>query len=115
MTETKGRSAEVLRLLGLARRAGALVGGTQRTKEALRSGRAKLVLVAEDASDVQLKKIEGLIRRTEVPRAVLGNRAVLGAAVGGPPLSAVALTDGGFTEQVLRRLAQATPAESRFR
>ena len=112
MTESPDGTSEVLRLLGLARRAGAVAAGTGRTKQALGSSMAKLVLVATDASAVQLQKLEGLIRRRSVPRAVLGDRVALGAAVGAPPLSAVAVTDARFAEQMLRRLANATPADS---
>jgi ribosomal protein L7Ae-like RNA K-turn-binding protein len=104
-----GVADAALRLLGLARRAGAVEPGTERARNALRSGTAKLVLVAEDASAVQLKKIEGLLLRESVPRAVLGSRAVLGAAVGTGPLSAVAVTERGFAEQLLRRLGDAGP------
>lgn len=103
---------DVLRLLGLARRAGAVAAGTQRARQALGANAAKLVLLASDASPAQRKKIEGLIRRGAVPQAVLGDRVALGAAVGAPPLSAVAVTDARFAEQMLRRLAEATPADS---
>ena len=105
-------SSDVLKLLGLARRAGAVATGTERVGQALASRTAKLVLVARDASPVQLKKIEGIIRRTAVPTAVLGDRSDLGAAVGGPPLSAVAVTDARLAREMLRRLAEAAPADS---
>lgn len=104
-------AAEALGLLGLARRAGGVAAGTQRAREALRSGHARLVLVAEDASRVQLRKIEGVMHSKRVPRVVLGNRVVLGAAVGEPPLSAVAVTDPRFSEQLLRRLVASAPTD----
>ena len=91
MAEKRSPRAEALQLLGLARRAGTVVLGTQRTRDALRSGEAALVVVAEDASAVQLSKIEGLMRARAVPRACLGDRVTLGGALGGPPVSAVAL------------------------
>jgi ribosomal protein L7Ae-like RNA K-turn-binding protein len=71
-----------------------------------------LVLVAGDASPVQRRKLDGLIRREAVPQVVIGDRTALGRAVGAPPLSAVAVTDARFAEQMLRRLANATPADS---
>jgi ribosomal protein L7Ae-like RNA K-turn-binding protein len=101
-----------LKLLGLARRAGAVAAGTDRARHALQSSKAKLVLVARDASPVQLKKIEGIIRRAAVPMAVLGDRVDLGAAVGGPPLSAVAVTNARLAQEMLRRLAEAAPTDS---
>lgn len=98
------RAAEALQLLGLARRAAAVATGTERTRQALRAGVAKLVLVAGDASPLQLKKVEGIATRKGIPTVVLGDRVVLGAAVGEPPLSAVAVTDAGFAHRLLERL-----------
>jgi len=92
-------------LLGLARRAGALESGTGSTQRAVRDGRARLVLLAQDASDVQREKVLKLLRYRETPRAYLGSRAELGAAVGSAPLSAVAVTGEHFARQLARQLA----------
>lgn len=111
MREARAR-AEGLQLLGLAKRAGSVASGIHRVREALRSGEAVLVLVAEDASEVQLRKIEGLLRVRAIPRVVLGDRAALGAASGGPPLSAVAVTDRRLAGLILRRLSGGMATES---
>jgi ribosomal protein L7Ae-like RNA K-turn-binding protein len=97
-------AAEALRLLGLARRAGAVAVGTQRVREALRAGRAKLVLVAGDAAQPQRKKVEGIAVKRGVPRVIVADRIALGAAVGEPPLSAVAVTEAGFAQRLLQYL-----------
>jgi ribosomal protein L7Ae-like RNA K-turn-binding protein len=109
---SRGAVSDVLKLLGLARRAGALATGTDRTRQALERGAARLVLIAADASPVQVKKIDGILRRAAVPRVVIGDRVTLGAAVGEPPLSAVAVSDARLAKEMLRRLADAAPAES---
>jgi ribosomal protein L7Ae-like RNA K-turn-binding protein len=104
---TRGTTAaETLRLLGLARRAGALAPGTQRAREALRAGTAKLVLLAGDASELQRRKVEGIAEKRGVPRVALADRVALGAAVGKPPLSAVVVTDAGFAERLLQGLGK---------
>jgi len=108
-------TAEVLGMLGLAKRAGMIAAGTDRTRRALRAGEARLVLVAGDASAVQLRKIDGLIRRDAIPRAVIGDRISLGAAVGEAPLSAVAVTNARFAEQMLQRLTATVPTEPEFK
>lgn len=92
-------------LLGLAQRAGALERGTGSTQRAVRDGRARLVLVAQDASKVQLEKVIKLLRHRDIPKVTLGNRAELGAAVGSAPLSAVAVTNESFANQLAGRLA----------
>lgn len=73
-------------------------------RRAVREGRARLVLIAEDASAAQLKKITGLLEHRTVPARVAGGRDELGAAVGGPPLSALAITRREFAEPLLRQL-----------
>ena len=46
-----------LALLGMARRAGALAYGTGSTRRALKEGRARLILFAQDASETQRDKV----------------------------------------------------------
>ncbi len=91
-------------LLGLARRAGALACGTGSTKRAVKEGRARLVLFAQDASDTQLDKVTKLLRHVRTPRATFGTREALGSAVGSAPVSAVAVTDREFAKELVARL-----------
>ena len=98
------RKAEAFRLLGLARRAGAVMPGMDAARRALRQGEARLILMAGDASGVQLDKIRRLLEHRSIPRAVLGDRATLGAAVGTGPVSAVAVTAAPFADELRRRL-----------
>jgi len=100
---------EVFSLLGLSKRAGAVVAGTDSVRRAVRDGRALLVLIAGDASEVQLDKIRTTMRDRAIPQARLGDRNTLGAAVGGPPLSVVAITDGSLARRLIEGLERATP------
>lgn len=95
---------EVLRLLGLARRAGAVVPGTDAARRVIRAGEARLILMAGDASSVQLDKIRSVLKNRPIPRGTLGDRATLGAAVGRGPTSVVAVTSASFAEQLQRKL-----------
>ena len=98
------RRTEVLQLLGLARRAGAVAPGVEAARRAIRLGEARLVLMAGDASSVQLDKIRKSLNDRPIPQGTLGDRATLGAAVGQGPLSAVAVTAASFAEQLQQRL-----------
>ncbi len=91
-------------LLGLARRAGALASGTGSTRRALKEGRARLVLLAQDASETQRDKVMNLLRHGQTPRATVGTREALGSAVGSAPVSAVAVTDKEFAQELVARL-----------
>ena len=98
MTERSRRADEAFRLLGLARRAGSVAPGTDAARRAVRSGEARLILMAGDASGVQLDKIRSAMRNRPIPWGTLGDRATLGAAVGRGPTSAVAITAGSFAQ-----------------
>jgi len=93
-----------LALLGMARRAGALAYGTGSTKRALKEGRARLILFAQDASETQRDKVMKLLRHGTTPRATLGTREALGLAVGSAPVSAVAVTDNEFAKELVAQL-----------
>lgn len=103
------RASSVYQLLGLARRAGALAPGTEAVREAIRGGDAKLVLLAEDASPVQLDKIRRTLRKRAVPQASLGDRVTLGTAIGREPVSAVAVTSGPLAERMVEELGHVLP------
>jgi ribosomal protein L7Ae-like RNA K-turn-binding protein len=63
-----------------------------------------MVLLAGDASHSQLKKVERTLENRSIPRSRLGTRAILGAAVGRAPVSAVAVTGASFAKQVQLKL-----------
>ncbi len=94
----------ILSFLGLARRAGAIAPGMEAVRRAIRDGEACLVVTAEDASRLQLKKIESKVHERAIPRVILGDRNTLGEAVGTGPLSAIAVTDQSFARQLAERL-----------
>ncbi len=98
------RTSDLMQLLGLARRAGALAPGTEAVRQAVRGGEARVVLFASDASPVQLEKIERTLKDRSIPRARVGNRETLGAAVGLAPLAAVAVTNASLAKQVVAEL-----------
>ena len=89
-------------MIGLARRAGAVVTGVSAVREALRAGRAHLVLTAEDASVSQLAKVERLMVHRGVRSQRVGSRVSLGIAVGCGPLTTVAVTDQRFADYIVR-------------
>jgi ribosomal protein L7Ae-like RNA K-turn-binding protein len=93
-----------LQLLGLARRAGTVVFGTDAVRKAVREGRVEMVLLAADAAAGQAGKLKPLLEHREVPHMVWGTRDELGGAIGAAQVSAIAITAKSFAEQVIRRL-----------
>lgn len=101
-----GATEPVLRLLGLAARAGAVLSGTERVREAVRAGTVRLVLVADDISATTRDKLIPLLTSRSVPHREIATRAELGGAVGRPPASALGITDAGFARRLEQLLKQ---------
>ena len=89
-----------------------MVPGTDPARRAVRRGEARLVLMAGDASSVQLDKIRSALRNRPIPQVILGDRAMLGAAVGRGPISALAVTAASFAEQLRQKLGAEGGEES---
>jgi len=102
----RGGRSEVLALLGLARRAGAVAAGTDATREAVRRGIARLVILAEDGAETQRQKVLPLLQARGVPWEELGSMQEVGEALGRGPLAAVALTSEGFAGEIRKRLGR---------
>jgi uncharacterized protein len=98
-------------LLGLARRAGCAVAGFERAEEAVRRGRAELLLEALDGAERGRRKLVALARTVPAASvltaaelgAVFGRERIVHAAVGGGALAARLLVE-------LSRLAGMRPA-----
>lgn len=87
-------------MLGLAARAGAVLPGTERVREAARAGSLHFVLVAADASDNSLDKLVPLLEKRQIEHAVVLDRVTLGGAVGKAPLSAIGITETKLAKRV---------------
>jgi ribosomal protein L7Ae-like RNA K-turn-binding protein len=94
-----------LSLLGMATRAGAVVPGTERVREAARNATLRLAVIAADASDNSRGKLLPLLDARAVPYVIRFDRVELGAAVGRSPLGAVGVLDKALADrlQVLLR------------
>jgi len=95
---------KALQAVGLAMRAGALALGEEGVLKAVRSGKAKLVLLASDASVNTAKKAEDKCRYYKVPIVREFSRAQLGAGTGKGERVLLAVTDDGLASLVKRQL-----------
>ncbi len=87
-------------LLGLANRARKLISGEELVVKEIRSGKAKLVLLAEDASKNTEKKISDKCAYYQVPLKRVENRSLLGQAIGKEARVVVAVLDEGFAKKL---------------
>jgi ribosomal protein L7Ae-like RNA K-turn-binding protein len=97
---------KVLSLLGLAKKAGKLKGGEYCVETEVKKGRAKLVIVAEDASDNTKKSYTDMCSFKKVPVIFYGNKETIGKCIGCEERAAVVLTDEGFAIAVNKQISQ---------
>lgn len=93
-------------MIGLAARAGTVLPGTERVREAARSGILEFALIAADASENSRNKLVPLLDARHIAYAVAGEREALGAAVGKAPISALGITDRKFASRVREMLLE---------
>lgn len=94
----------VLALVGLATKAGKTAGGEFMTERETKSGRAALVIVAEDASDNTKKKFRDMCEFYEVPIYFYGDKDTLGHAMGKEFRASLAILDEGFAKGIQKLL-----------
>ncbi len=103
MTHTK-----VFSFLGLAYRARKVSSGEELVVGDVRSGRAKLVFLSNDASSNTTKKITDKCHSYGVRCIVIGDRYQLGAAIGKEARVVVAITDVGFAKKLTELVNEVT-------
>ncbi|MFT0800787.1 YlxQ family RNA-binding protein [Bacillus swezeyi] len=96
--------SEWFSLLGLANRARKVVSGEDLVVKEIRNSRAKLVLLADDASANTEKKVTDKCKHYDVPVRKIADRTLLGRSIGKDSRVVVAVTDQGFANTLLRKL-----------
>lgn len=88
-----------LGVIGLAKRAGKIEFGAENAVKAIRNGRAKYVLIAEDVSDNTRKMISDKAKFYSVNYETVDiGMAALGKAIGRKNCAALAFTDDNFVK-----------------
>ena len=101
-----GADKKILSLFGLAARAGRVASGEFQTETAVKDGTAKLVIVAEDASDNTKKLFHDKCSFYKVPIIAMGTKEELGHAIGKEFRASLAILDTGFAEAVMKKVNQ---------
>ena len=95
---------KALSLIGLAMKAGRCKGGEMMTESEVKSGRARLVIIASDASDNTKKKFRDMCKFYKVPIYIYGDKDTLGHAMGKEFRASLAILDEGFADGIQREL-----------
>jgi len=106
---------KALGLLGLMRRARALEAGTDNACEAVRAGKAKLLLLSADINENARRKAENAANgRRVLVLPVHYSRIDLASALGLGECSMAAVTDIGFASAFVKMLAETKPDAYQF-
>ena len=99
--------ADALRYIGIARMGGGIETGEDNTKLLIKSGKARLVIVAGDASDGAKRRAEGYVYETNVPLIVVPyTKADISAISGRPGCSMAAFRDMGLASSFASALSE---------
>ena len=95
---------KALSLISLATKAGKTASGEFCTEKEVKSGKAELVIVADDASDNTKQKFKNMCEFYEVPIYFYGDKDTLGHAMGKEFRASLAITDLGFAKGIMKHL-----------
>ncbi len=89
-----------LSLLGLATKAGKAVSGEFAVEQAIKDGKARLVILAGDASENTVKHFTDMCNYRSIPLVRYGTRESIGKCMGKQFRANAALTDEGFSSKL---------------
>lgn len=96
--------SKVLSMIGLATKAGKVTSGEFSVEKAVKSGKAYLVIVADDASDNTRKMFTNMCTFYEVPIFFYGSKETLGNAMGKETRASLAILDTGFKDAIVKKI-----------
>lgn len=99
-------SQNVLSLLGLAQKAGKIASGELAVEKSIKSGKAKLIIIAADSSDGTKKRYRDMSQYYQVPLYEILTKQQLGSCIGKEYRAALTIADTGLSKAVLKALAQ---------
>ena len=95
---------KILNLVGLATKAGKTASGEFSTEKAVKSGKAHLVIVSEEASDNTKKMFTNMCTYYKVPIYLFGTKDELGHAMGQEFRASLSVEDAGFAKSMVERM-----------
>ncbi len=93
----------IMGLIGLAKRAGKLSSGESACKEAIKTGKSYLIILAEDVGKNTGKNILDSCNFYNVKHLIIGTKESLGHAVGNDYNAVLSVNDEGFANGILKK------------
>lgn len=95
----------IMSLISISKKANCLVSGEYAVLKAIAERKAKLVIVADNASTPTKKKFADKTNYRNIPMLVLGSKEELGSALGHAMRADIAITDEGLAKAILEKHA----------
>ena len=99
MTNQKNR---VLGLIGLSAKAGKVEYGADAVEECIKKGKAKLVIVSEDAADRTKENFEFLSKQQKIKFAIFANKEELSKTIGKNNKAVLAIKDKNLSNEIYK-------------
>lgn len=93
---------KILNLIGLATKAGKTASGEFMTEKSVKTGKASLVIVSEEASDNTRKMFTNMCTYYKVPVYFFASKRELGHAMGKEMRASLVIEDNGFAKAVVK-------------
>jgi ribosomal protein L7Ae-like RNA K-turn-binding protein len=97
---------KLMSILGLAQKAGKVASGDFAVQGAIKSGKARMLIIATDASTSTKKEYQYQAEYRNITVYYALSKEQLGGAIGKALRAAVALTDEGFVKPFVRALEE---------
>lgn len=95
---------KILNLIGLATKAGKTVSGEFMTEKTVKTGKASLVIISEEASENTKKMFTNMCTYYKVPIYFFGEKTNLGHAIGKEFRASFVFLDKGLADAVEKQL-----------
>ncbi len=95
---------KALSMMSMAAKAGKVASGEFSVEKAVKEGKAKLVIISEEASNNTVKKFSNMCFFYKVPMYIYGTKESLGHNIGREARASVAILDEGFAKSIVKNL-----------
>ncbi len=96
------KESRIIGLIGIATKAGKVTFGTEAVKDLVSMNKAKLVIIASDASNRTIDNFKFMCNKKQIPIAIFGTIEMLSKAIGKPNKAVISIKDNNLSEEIYK-------------
>lgn len=97
---------KALNLIGMGKKAGYVAVGETASVISINKKKAKLIILANDASENTFKKFQNLSKSKEIKIFIVFSKSELGSILGKEYVSTITINDENFSKAILNKLVK---------